>query len=181
MSEYLETAEMKMMEVVENLQYNFGSIRTGHANASMLDRVHVDYYGSETPINQMSKISVVEGTQLVVKPYDRSMVKQISHAIQAANLGLNPQAEADCVRIIVPQLTQERRKDLAKEASKYEEEAKIAVRNIRRDCNDSLKKDKEVSEDVTKELLNDSQKLTDEYIEKIEKLTKEKSEDILNG
>ena len=179
MNEHLELAEMKMMDVVENLESNFTTIRTGRANASILDRVHVDYYGEPTPIKQMSKISVVEGTQLVVKPYDRSTVKDIAHAIQAANLGFNPQAEADCIRILVPQLTQDRRKELAKDAQKYAEEAKIAVRNIRRDVNDTLKKDKEISEDITKELLEESQKLTDSYVKKIEDLTEEKKNEIL--
>ena len=104
MSNYMEKAEEKMMMAIENLESNFRSIRTGRASAQILDKVHVDYYGSSTPINQMAQIQVVEGTQLVVKPYDRSIVKDINHAIQAANLGLNPQAEADCVRILVPQL-----------------------------------------------------------------------------
>ena len=179
MNEHLELAEMKMMDVVENLESNFTTIRTGRANSSILDRVHVDYYGEPTPIKQMSKISVVEGTQLVIKPYDRSTVKDIAHAIQAANLGFNPQAEADCIRILVPQLTQERRKELAKDAQKYAEEAKIAIRNARRDVNDTLKKDKEISEDITKELLEESQKLTDSYIKKVEDLTEEKKNEIL--
>ena len=179
MNEHLELAEMKMMDVVENLESNFTTIRTGRANSSILDRVHVDYYGEPTPIKQMSKISVVEGTQLVIKPYDRSTVKDIAHAIQAANLGFNPQAEADCIRILVPQLTQERRKELAKDAQKYAEEAKIAIRNVRRDVNDTLKKDKEISEDITKELLEESQKLTDSYVKKVEDLTEEKKNEIL--
>ena len=179
MNEHLELAEMKMMDIVENLESNFTTIRTGRANASILDRVHVDYYGEPTPIKQMSKISVVEGTQLVIKPYDRSTVKDIAHAIQAANLGFNPQAEADCIRILVPQLTQDRRKELAKDAQKYAEEAKIAIRNVRRDVNDTLKKDKEISEDITKELLEESQKLTDSYVKKVEDLTEEKKTEIL--
>lgn len=179
MNEHLELAEMKMMDIVENLESNFTTIRTGRANASILDRVHVDYYGEATPIKQMSKISVVEGTQLVIKPYDRSTVKDIAHAIQAANLGFNPQAEADCIRIVVPQLTQDRRKELAKDAQKYAEEAKIAIRNARRDCNETLKKDKEISEDITKELLEESQKLTDSYVKKVDTLTEEKKADIL--
>lgn len=140
--EYLEEAEMRMMDVIENLESNLRTLRTGRASAGMLDRVRVDYYGEMTPINQMAKISVLEGTQLVIKPYDRSMVKGITHAISAANLGLTPQSEADCIRINVPQLTQDRRKQLAKEAKKFGEEAKVNMRNIRRDVNDSIKKDK---------------------------------------
>lgn len=178
--EYLEEAEMRMMDAIENLESNFRTLRTGRASAGLLDRVRVDYYGEMTPINQMAKITVLEGTQLVIKPYDRSMVKGITHAISAANLGLTPQSEADCIRINVPQLTQDRRKQLAKEAKKYGEEAKVAMRNIRRDANDSIKKDKEISEDTQKEWLDDCQKLTDKYIKNIESLTAEKEKEILN-
>ena len=178
--EYLEEAEMRMMDVIENLESNLRTLRTGRASAGLLDRVRVDYYGEMTPINQMAKISVLEGTQLVIKPYDRSMVKGITHAISAANPGLTPQSEADCIRINVPQLTQDRRKQLAKEAKKYGEEAKVNMRNIRRDANDSIKKDKEVSEDTQKEWLDDCQKLTDKYIKQIETITADKEKEILN-
>ncbi|EOS59261.1 ribosome recycling factor [Firmicutes bacterium M10-2] len=180
MSEHLEKAELKMMSAIENLEENLATIRTGRANSQILDRVRVDYYGEPTPINQIARISVVEGTQLVIKPYDRSTVKAIAHAIQAANLGLNPQAEADQIRILVPQLTQDRRKELAKDAQKYAEECKVAIRNVRRDCNDALKKDKEISEDITKELLNDAQKLTDKFIKEVDKIATEKKNEILN-
>ncbi len=180
MNEHLEKAELKMMTAIENLESNLATIRTGRANSQILDRVRVDYYGEPTPINQIARISVVEGTQLVIKPYDRSTVKSIAHAIQAANLGLNPQAEADQIRILVPQLTQDRRKQLAKDAQKFAEECKVAVRNGRRDCNDAIKKDKEISEDITKELLNDTQKLTDKFIKDIETIVNEKKDEILN-
>lgn len=180
MIENLAKFEAKMDKVLENLQSNFNTIRTGRANAAILDRVKVDYYGEPTPIKQISKISVVEGTQLVIKPYDRQEVKAITHAIQAANLGYNPQAEADCIRIVVPQLTQDRRKQLAKEAQKYGEEAKVAVRNVRREANDAIKKDKELPEDVSKDLTDQAQKLTDKMIKKIESLTTEKKNEILN-
>ena len=165
---------------IENLEDNLRTLRTGRANAALLDRVEVDYYGSPTPVNQMARISVVEGTQLVVKPYDRTLVKAIVHAVQAANLGLNPQGEADCVRIQVPQLTGERRQELAKKAQKYGEEAKVAIRNIRREANDAIKKDKELREDEEKSALEDSQKLTDTYIKNIESVVEKKKADILN-
>lgn len=180
MSEYLEKAEEKMMGVLENLEGNFATIRTGRANAKILDRVRVDYYGEPMPVNQIARISVVEGTQLLIKPYDRTQVKAINKAINAANLGLNPQAEADCIRIVVPQLTQDRRKQLAKEAQKYGEEAKVAIRNIRRDCNDWIKKDKELPEDQAKDLTNETQKLTDRYIKDVDSMTTEKKNEILN-
>ncbi len=180
MSDYLENAEVKMMSAIENLESNLRTIRTGRASAQMLDRVQVDYYGSPTPINQMAQIQVVEGTQLVICPYDRQIIKGISSAIQAANLGLNPQAEADCIRIQVPALTEDRRKELAKEAQKYGEEAKVAIRNIRRDTNDLIKKDKEETEDDRKANLEESQKLTDRFVKDIEKIVDEKKKEILN-
>lgn len=180
MSDYLETAEVKMMAAIENLESNLRTIRTGRASAQMLDRVQVDYYGSPTPINQMAQIQVVEGTQLVIRPYDRQIIKGIASAIQAANLGLNPQAEADCIRIQVPALTEDRRKELAKEAQKYGEEAKVAIRNIRRDTNDLIKKDKEETEDDRKADLEESQKLTDRFVKDIEKIVDEKKKEILN-
>ena len=180
MSDILLNAEEKMMGIIDNLELNLRQIRTGRASGQMLERVQVEYYGAMTPINQIAQISVVEGTQLVVKPYDRSIVKGIAHAIQAANLGLNPQAEADVIRIQVPQLTEDRRKELAKDAQKYGEEAKIAVRNVRRDANDAIKKDKELPEDEQKQTLEESQKLTDKYIKEIDSICEAKKKEILN-
>lgn len=181
MAEYLENAELEMEETIENFENNLKTIRTGRASAGMLDRVRVDYYGELTPINQMAKISVLEGTQLVVKPYDRTMVKGINHAISAANLGLTPQAEADCIRINVPTLTTDRRKQLAKEAKKYADEAKVVLRNIRRSANDKIKKDKEIPEDVAKGLLDECQKLTDKFVRKVDTLADAKEKDLLEG
>lgn len=181
MAEFLETAELEMEETIENFENNLKTIRTGRASAGMLDRVRVDYYGELTPINQMAKISVVEGTQLVIKPYDRTTVKDINHAISAANLGLIPQAEADCIRINVPPLTTERRKQLAKEAKKYADEAKVNLRNIRRNENDKIKKDKEISEDTSKEWLDECQKLTDKFVKKVDTLAAAKEKDLLEG
>ncbi len=178
-NEYLELAELDMEGVIENFESNLRTIRTGRASASLLDRVRVDYYGEMTPINQMAKISVLEGTQLVVKPYDRSTVKSINHAISAANLGITPQAEADCIRINIPPLTTDRRKQLAKEAKRYADEAKVNLRNIRRNCNDKIKKDKSIPEDISKEMLEDCQKLTDKFIKKVDTLAAAKEKDLL--
>lgn len=180
MSDNLIKAEERMLKAIENLESNLKTIRTGRASSQILERVQVDYYGSMMPINQLSSIQVVEGTQLVVKPYDRSIIKSVGHAIQAANLGLNPQVEADVIRILVPQLTQERREQLAKDAQKYGEEAKVAIRNIRRNANDATKKNKELTEDDRKAELEDSQKLTDDYIKQVEQIVNEKKKEILN-
>lgn len=179
--EYIEEAELEMEECIENYEGNLKTIRTGRASANMLDRVRVDYYGELTPINQMAKISVLEGTQLVIKPYDRSMVKEINKAISAANLGVTPQAEADLIRINVPPLTTDRRKQFVKDAKKFADEAKVNLRNIRRNCNDRIKKDKEVSEDTQKEWLDDCQKLTDKFVKKVDTLAAAKEKDLLEG
>ena len=183
MSDILLNAEEKMMGAIDNLESNLRQIRTGRASGQMLERVQVEYYGAMTPINQIAQISVVEGTQLVVKPYDRSIVKGISHAIQAANLGLNPQAEADVIRIQVPQLTEDRRKELAKDAQKYGEEAKVAIRNVRRDANDKIKallKDKEISENDQHKAEEIIQKVTDSYIKKVDEILADKEKELMD-
>ena len=180
MKQILDSVEAKMNKAMENLESNLRTIRTGRANANMLERVSVEYYGSPTPINQISSIQVVEGRQLVVKPYDRSILKDMDHAISAANLGLVPQNDGDVIRINVPALTEDRRKDLAKEAHKYGEECKIAVRNIRRDGNDMAKKDKELAEDMRKDAQEKIQKMTDRFVKQIDAMVKEKSDEIMS-
>lgn len=180
MKQILDSVEAKMNKAMKNLESNLRTIRTGRANANMLERVSVEYYGSPTPINQISSIQVVEGRQLVVKPYDRSILKDMDHAISAANLGLVPQNDGDVIRINVPALTEDRRKDLAKEAHKYGEECKIAVRNIRRDGNDMAKKDKELTEDMRKDAQEKIQKMTDRFVKQIDAMVKEKSDEIMS-
>ena len=180
MKQILDSVEAKMNKAMENLESNLRTIRTGRANANMLERVSVEYYGGPTPINQISSIQVVEGRQLVVKPYDRSILKDMDHAISAANLGLVPQNDGDVIRINVPALTEDRRKDLAKEAHKYGEECKIAVRNIRRDGNDMAKKDKELTEDMRKDAQEKIQKMTDRFVKQIDAMVKEKSDEIMS-
>lgn len=180
MKQILDTVEKKMNKVLDNLDANLRTIRTGRANANMLERVSVEYYGSPTPINQISSIQVVEGRQLVVKPYDRSILKEIDHAISAANLGLVPQNDGDVIRINVPALTEDRRKELAKDAHKFGEEAKVAVRNNRREGNDMVKKNKELTEDMKKDAQEKIQKMTDDHVKKIDTMVKEKSDEIMS-
>ena len=180
MKQILDSVEAKMNKAMENLESNLRTIRTGRANAKLQERVSVEFYGSATPIFQISSIQVVEGRQLVVKPYDRSILKDMDHAISAANLGLVPQNDGDVIRINVPALTEDRRKDLAKEAHKYGEECKIAVRNIRRDGNDMAKKDKELTEDMRKDAQEKIQKMTDRFVKQIDAMVKEKSDEIMS-
>lgn len=175
-------AEERMEKAVEALKKELSKIRTGRASAKLLEHISVDYYGAPTPIPQMASISVPEARMLVIKPYDRSMLKEVEKAILASNLGITPTNDGQVVRIVFPPLTEERRKELAKLVSKHGEDAKVAVRNVRRDANEQLKKlekDKVISEDDLKGYMEDVQKLTDEYIEKIEKVVEEKEQDIL--
>lgn len=179
MKQILDNATVKMNKAIEALHSNLATIRTGRANPQILDRVHIDYYGSSTPVNQVSSISVVEGRQLCIKPFDKSIMKEIEKAIEIADLGLVPQNDGTVIRINVPALTEDRRRELTKSANKMGEEAKIAVRNVRREANDAVKKDKELTEDQAKQANEKIQKLTDEYVKKIDTIVDEKSKEIM--
>ncbi|MGP1504185.1 MAG: ribosome recycling factor [Eggerthia catenaformis] len=172
----LETEE-KMEKTIKAYKNELVNIRTGRANPSMLDRVMVDYYGSPTPLNQISGISVVEGRQLLVKPYDKSSMKDIERAVYEADLGLTPQNDGAVIRINIPPLTEERRKELVKQVKKLAEEAKIAIRNQRRKANDLVEKGED--EDAVKEGKKDIQKLTDKFVQEIDDITKDKESDLM--
>lgn len=174
----IEDGQDRMIKAVDAFNRDLATIRTGRANPSMLDRVNVNYYGAPTPINQVASVKVVEGRQLVVKPYDTSALKDIEHGIFEANLGLTPQNDGEIIRINVPPLTEERRKEYAKDVWKYAEHARVALRNIRRDCNNELKK-LDVSEDDIKFGQDEIQKLTDKYVKEVDELGKVKEKDIL--
>lgn len=161
----------KMDKTLEVLQENFGAIRAGRANARVLDRITVEYYGVETPIGQVGSISAPDARTLVIQPWDGSLLKKIEKAIQSSELGINPQNDGRVIRLVFPQLTEERRRDLVKQVKKYGEEGKVAVRNIRRDAMDyikKLKKDSEITEDDQKKAEKDLQELTDKYIKKVD-------------
>lgn len=178
----LKDAKNRMQKTAESLQRELASIRTGHANANLLERVTVDYYGAPTPVNQLATIAVPEARMLTVTPYDKGSVDDVLKAIQQADLGINPTSDGTMIRITVPQLTEERRKEFVKDARKEGEDAKVSVRNIRREANDKLKKqekDAEISEDEFRSYTDDVQKITDESIAKIDQLCDEKEKDIL--
>lgn len=174
----LEETKEKMNKTINAFNKELSTVRAGRANPNMLDRVMVDYWGAKTPLNQTSGISVVEGRQLVVKPYDKSILKDIEHAIFEANLGLTPQNDGEVIRITIPPLTEERRKDFVKQVKKYAEDAKVALRNIRRSANDDVE-GADLSEDQVKQGKEKVQKLTDEYVKKVDALTKDKEEELL--
>lgn len=175
----IDSSTKKMDKAIDHLKEELTTIRTGAANASMLNRVEVDYYGSPTPLNQIAGISVQEGRTLVVKPYDPSSLKDIEKALNKADLGIAPQNDGSVIRLTVPQLTGDVRKDMSKKAGKIGEEAKVQIRNIRRDAMNTVKKDKSLDEDNQKDAQDEVQKLTDKYIKKAEELTKAKQNEVL--
>lgn len=183
MKEIINTAKDKMGKCVNALENELASIRAGRANPAVLDRITVDYYGAPTPINQMASVSVAEARILVVQPYDASTLKSIEKAIQASDLGINPTNDGRVLRIVFPQLTEDRRKELCKQVSRTCEESKVAVRNVRRDALDKLKakkKNSEITEDDLKEAEKDVQKLTDKYIESIDAVGADKNKEIMS-
>ena len=158
---------------------DLNTVRTGMANAAMLNGIEVDYYGSPSPINQIAGIKVEEGRTLVIKPYDPSSLKEIEKAINKANLGIAPQNDGNVIRLAVPQLTGEVRKEMTKKVSRLAEDAKIQIRNIRRDAMSVVKKDKTVDEDTQKDMEEEVQKLTDRYVEQITDLADKKNKEVL--
>lgn len=178
----IANAKERMTKAIQAYTRELASIRAGRASASLLDRIQVDYYGAPTPVNQLAGISVPEARLLVIQPYDKSILGEIEKAILKSDLGLNPSNDGSIIRIAIPQLTEERRKELAKQVKKEAEEAKIAVRNIRRDGNEDLKKlekNGEITEDDLRGYSDDIQKLTDEHIAKIDQITKDKEKEIM--
>ncbi len=173
--------EVKMQKTLEVLQETLGSIRAGRANASVLHKITVDYYGTQTPLNQVAAIASPDPRTLTIQPWDGSLLKEINKAIQTSDLGINPQNDGKLIRLTFPPLTEERRKDLIKQVSKEGEGGKVAVRNIRRDAMDKLKaakKKSEVSEDEIADAEDNMQKMTDKYIKKIDEMVAKKSTEL---
>ena len=179
MDAYALEAKEKMAKTIENFRASLSTLRTGRASASMLNGIQIDYYGSPTPINQIASITIPEPRQLLIKPYDKNDVKNIVAAIHASNLGLNPINEGIVIRLIIPVLTEDRRKEIVKQARKYAEDAKVAVRNIRRDYMDVLKIDDSYSEDLQRRAQDDIQKVTDEATKNIDAILQEKEKEIM--
>lgn len=180
MSDYIEF-ESKMKKTAEVLKTQLASVRAGRANAAVLDQITVDYYGVPTPIQQVASVSVPDPRSLLIQPWDASVLKGIEKAILASELGINPQNDGRAIRLVFPQLTEERRKELAKQVKKYGEEAKVAVRNIRRDAIDKFKKQQkssEITEDDYKTVEKDIQKLTDDYIKEVEGIAEKKEKEL---
>lgn len=172
----------KMDRTLEHLGEDFDAVRAGRANAKVLDRISVEYYGSETPLNGVATISSPDARTLVITPWDTKLLKEIQKAIQMSDLGINPQNDGRVIRLIFPQLTEERRKELSKQVKKYAEDAKVAMRNIRRDGMDyvkKLKKNNEITEDDQKKAEKDLQDLTDKYIKKVDEACAVKEKELM--
>ncbi|MEY9969864.1 ribosome recycling factor [Lysinibacillus sp. RC46] len=178
----LEQAKEKMNKTIAAFSRELSSIRAGRANAALLDRITVDYYGAPTPINQLGGVSVPEARLLVITPYDKTILGEIEKAIMKSDIGITPTNDGSVIRLMIPALTEDRRKDLVKQVKKEAEDAKIAVRNVRRDANDDLKKLEkagEITEDDLRGYGEDIQKLTDDFIVKVDQVAKEKEKEIL--
>ncbi|MBQ7114763.1 MAG: ribosome recycling factor [Clostridia bacterium] len=179
----IATAKEKMGKTVAVLVKDLASLRAGRANAQVLDRISVDYYGSPTPVNQVGNISSPEPRLLVITPYDPSIIKDLEKAIQKSDLGINPSNDGKCIRLVFPELTEERRKDLVKIVRKKGEESKVAVRSIRRDAIEQIKKQKKdsvITEDDQKKMEDQAQKQTDATIKEIDKLIADKEKEIMS-
>ena len=181
MDERLKAYDEKMRQTVADLASDYATIRAGRANPHVLDKIKVNYYGTPTPIQQVGNITVPEARMIQIAPWEKSLIKEIEKAIMASDVGITPSNDGSIIRLVFPELTEERRKDLVKEVKKKGEDGKVAVRNIRRDGNDAFKKlaKEDVSEDQIKQLGDELQKMTDKFIKEIDKLIDEKSKEIL--
>lgn len=178
----LKDAEDRMSKSIEHLTRDLAAMRAGRANPAMVEKITVDYYGTNTPINQLANITVPEARLLVIQPWDKSMITDIEKAIMKSDLGVTPSNDGNVIRLAIPQLTEERRKDLVKVVKKRAEEARVAVRNIRRESNDLLKsseKEKMISEDESKKGMDDIQKATDKYIKNVDTILTAKEKEIM--
>ena len=182
MSERVKEYSDKMAKTIDHLQNEYATVRAGRANPHVLDKLRVDYYGTPTPIQQVGNVSVPDPRTIQIQPWEKSILKDIEKAIQASDIGINPTNDGNVIRLVFPELSEERRKDLAKEIKKKGEDAKVAVRNIRRDGNDAFKKltkAEDLSEDEVKDLEDELQKLTDKYIKEIDSMVDTKSKEIM--
>ena len=177
----VKTYEEKMQKAYDFLLADYQTIRAGRANPHVLDKLKVDYYGTPTPIQQVGNITVPEARMIQIAPWEKSLIREIEKAIMASDIGITPNNEGTVIRLVFPELTEERRKDLVKDVKKKGEEAKVAIRNIRRDANDAFKKlaKTEISEDEIKDLEDSVQKITDKYIKDVDKAIEEKSKEIM--
>lgn len=180
--EIMTHTKSHMEKSLESLRKDFSTLRSGKVSVSVLDNIRVSYYDTPTPLNQVGSVIAQDANTIVITPWEKSLLKDIEKAIQEANIGVNPNSDSECIKLFFPPMTQEQRKDIAKEAKAMGEKAKIAVRNIRQDGNNHIKKlekDKQITEDISKKAQDDVQKLTDEFVKKIDEMVKHKEEEVM--
>lgn len=180
--EILSSTKSHMEKSLESLRRDFSTLRSGKVSTSILDNIRINYYDTPTPLNQVGSVIAQDASTIVITPWEKSLLKDIEKAIQEANIGVNPNVDSECIKLFFPPMTQEQRKDIAKEAKAMGEKAKVAVRNIRQDGNNHIKKlekDKQITEDVSKKAQDDVQKLTDEFVKKIDEMVRHKEEEVM--
>ena len=180
--EILSTAQTKMQKTIEVLSVDLASVRAGRASVSLLDKVMVEYYGTPTPVNQVASVTVPEPRMIVIQPWEKNLLKDIERAIMKSDLGLNPNSDGSVIRLNLPQLTEERRKELVKTVHKKAEDARVSIRNLRREANDSVKKAekaKEITEDEAKKANDDIQKMTDKFIKEVDTVMEHKEKEVM--
>ena len=177
---YIDELELNMMKAIETLESRLITVRAGRANASMLNGINVEYYGTPTPINQVANITVPEARQLFIKPFDRSIIKDIEHAINEANIGITPTNNGEVVILTVPQLTEETRRNYVKQIREMGEQAKVALRNLRQDTNNAIKKDEELTEDIQKSLTDDVQEVINKYNKIVDEKINKKEQELMS-
>lgn len=180
--EILSTAQTKMQKTIEVLHVDLASVRAGRASVSLLDKVMVEYYGTPTPVNQVASVTVPEPRMIVIQPWEKNLLKDIERAIMKSDLGLNPNSDGSVIRLNLPQLTEERRKELVKTVHKKAEDARVSIRNLRREANDSVKKAekaKEITEDEAKKANDDIQKMTDKFIKEVDTVMEHKEKEVM--
>lgn len=182
LNEIYEQTKTSMTKTVESLKRDFGTLRSGKVSIAILDNIRVDYYGTPTPLNQIGSVIATDATTIVITPWEKTLIKDAEKAIQEANIGVNPNSDSECIKLFFPPMTQEQRKEVAKDAKAMGEKAKIGIRNVRQESNNAIKKlekDKEITEDMSKKGQDEIQKFTDDFVKKIDEMVKHKEEEVM--
>lgn len=182
LNEIYNQTKTSMTKTIDSLKRDFSTLRSGKVSIAILDNIRVDYYGTPTPLNQIGSVIATDATTIVITPWEKTLMKEVEKAIQEANIGVNPNSDSETIKLFFPPMTQEQRKEVAKEAKAMGEKAKVAIRNVRQDSNNAIKKlekDKEITEDISKKGQDEIQKYTDEFVKKIDEMVKAKEEEVM--
>ena len=182
LNEIYNQTKTSMTKTIDSLKRDFSTLRSGKVSIAILDNIRVDYYGTPTPLNQIGSVIATDATTIVITPWEKTLIKEVEKAIQEANIGVNPNSDSETIKLFFPPMTQEQRKEVAKEAKAMGEKAKVAIRNVRQDSNNAIKKlekDKEITEDISKKGQDEIQKYTDEFVKKIDEMVKTKEEEVM--